>query len=333
MFNLSSSSRYPLVKSTSVSTSWNLRRLAYASSALLLGALSLGCVASPEGDPEEDKVGEAADALTSYIFEMEQSTTNTVGDNIGLKSQVTCVLSGVAGNLSEGFEWYSKDIESIAWVTEGNTATGWQYVLQAHGGAFMDNMNHREWLDNPVTAHATCFPTTTNVKNGNWEAQPSHLGMADPVKIAELDPNNRRQCFLSGLWGVDGAWDHSWNFARVRKVTTTSGTHPTTGWYIEGYLLPSDVDGSRPEIFARCVDFPVGTTFESDYVETEAGEMETKTISSGTHTKACALTGVYGALNQNHWTDGVLIYEPAAPGGQWTIKAANGKSAEYVCVN
>ncbi|XXX80191.1 hypothetical protein WMF30_15605 [Sorangium sp. So ce134] len=319
------------MKTAFISMACNLRCLAYAKSALLLGVLSLGCVAGSEGDFEEEPLGEAAGALTSYEFEVRETTTSMSGDDLGLKSQVTCFLSGVAGNLSEGYQWYHNDVKSAAWVTTGTTATGTQYMLVAHGGAFQNNVNAREWINNPVRAHATCFPTTTNVKEEWWEGRPADLGMAPPVKIAELDPNNRRQCFLSGIRGVDGAWDNIYNVARVVKQTTPDLQHPTTGWYVEGYLMASEFHEARPEVQGRCVDFPVGTVFNDGEVTAPSTGSKTETITSGTGTKACALTAIVGRLNQNVGTDGALIYEPTAPGEQWTMTVTNGKSATYVC--
>ncbi|XXX81467.1 hypothetical protein WMF30_22170 [Sorangium sp. So ce134] len=309
----------------SILTASLLRPLVCVSSALLLGTLSLGCVAAPGSDAEaEEMVGDAADALTGYGF---WGTANNANVNMGLTSAGTCVLSGIAGNLSEGFQWYTFDDESTA-VVRRSGGTNW---LVVHEGS-SDRISPPYGIGNLLAAHATCFPTVTNVQTAHWEANVSHHhGMADPVKIANLDPNGRRRCFLSGLTGVDGAWDNSWNFARVFEYTSTDINHPTTGWYVEGYLWSSDVDGSTPGIEATCVDFPEGTVFNEGDVMSDVGETNTQTITSGTGTKACGLTIVLGALNHNNYTDGVLIHQPIAPSTQWTMTAKNGVSGRYVC--
>ncbi|WP_438005079.1 hypothetical protein WME89_41050 [Sorangium sp. So ce321] len=316
------------MKTNSIVTASNLRHLVCVSSALLLGALSLGCVAAPGGDAEaEEMVGDAADALTGFVFFSLSNNLGTNSVDMGLTSDGTCVLSGVAGNLSRGFQWYLHDKESRAVVRR----TGGTNSLIVDEGA-VDGGPPPWGLDNPVAARATCFPTTTNVQTAHWEANVNHSnGMADPVKIANLDPNHRRQCFLSGLTGVEGAWDHSWNWARVLEYTTTDINHPTTGWYVEGYLLSSDVDGSTPGIDATCVDFPVGTVFNSYDLDSDPGETKTEPITSGTGTKACGLTIINGPFNYNNYTDGVLINEPTGSGAQWTMTAKNGAAGRALC--
>ncbi|WP_437951526.1 hypothetical protein WME98_12390 [Sorangium sp. So ce296] len=312
------------MKTNSILTASILRRLVCASSALLLGALSLGCVAAPGSDAEAgEMVGEAADALTGYGF---WGTSNDANVDMGLTSAGTCVLSGVAGNLSRGFQWYLHDEETVAAVKR----SGGKNWLVVHQGS-VDRVNPPYGLGNDLAAHATCFPTTTNVQTAHWEANVNdYNGMPGPVKIADSDPNGRRRCFISGLSGVEGAWDHSWNFARVQEYAADF-THPTAGWYLEGYLFSSDVDGSTPGIDATCVDFPEGTVFNSGDVVSSAGQTTTATITSGTGTKACGLTLIVGPLNHDSYTDGVLIHQPVAPSTQWTIVAKNGADGAYTC--
>jgi hypothetical protein len=295
-------------------------------SLVFAGALSAGCVASPEGEWEEETVGEAAAAVNGWYVWYHSTSQDTTGVDLGLASSKTCFLSGVAGNLSEGSQWQQGE-PSMAWV--GWNSGSWK--LFAHGGALTNSNGQAVWENNPVTAHATCFYYTTNVESASWTSWPSHLGVAVPVKIANLDPNNLRQCFLAGVWSHDNAWDTS-KFARVVKKTSTDATHPTTGWYVEANFFDSTLDGSHTEVFGRCVDFPTGTSFTTNLVTGTSGGTTT-TITSGTGTKGCALTEITGAFNQNSWTDGARIHAPdnLVLNGNWTITVSNNKSARWAC--
>jgi hypothetical protein len=291
-------------------------------SALLWMALSSGCGPSEGHGTEPDTLDSHETELVGNGYKVYYWGTRTdmTGTNIGAMSSRTCFLSGVAGNLSVGGEWY-EDVESVAKVDAQYPSDG-NYWLVAHGGAYTNQVNQTVWQNNPVLARATCFWTTTNRKAAAWSSY--SYGISRPVKVADLDPNNRRICFLSGLWGVGGAWGSSDKFARVIKRPD--------GWYIESNLV-SWYDGSHARVEARCVDFPRGTVFSSGSVSAAAGTTVTQPITSLPGTMhACALTGIQGALNQNSWTDGALINWPSVADGTWTITVQNGKTASYACV-
>ncbi|MDI1451159.1 hypothetical protein [Polyangium sp. 6x1] len=307
------------------------RHLGRVTSGLLLGALSLGCVtAVAEDDLAEESIAEASAELSGWHFWSWGTTTDEDGLDISSTTPQTCVLSGVAGNLNVGAEW-SNDEESLAWVGAKYPLTG--TFLYAHGGAYTNQNNVRVWANNPVNASATCFHVDSATSNGgSWKS--SDGSVSPPVKIADLDPNNLRQCFLSGLWGIAGAWNSSSRFARVVKKTSTDATHPTTGWYVEANLLSNPYDGSHARVFATCVNFPLATVITSGPpVSAAASVTNTVPITSGTGIKGCALTGITGALNQNDWTDGALIAAPSTVGGDWTLSVKNNKTAEWACAN
>ncbi|WP_437280454.1 hypothetical protein WME90_07795 [Sorangium sp. So ce375] len=315
------------MKTDSIVTASTLRRLACATSALLLGALSTGCIAGPGSDAgDEETVGYAADALSGYYQWIRRTTTNTAGYDMGLTSAGTCVLSGVAGKLDMGFQWYTSDRESRAAV-ERSGGHNW---LFAYGGAYHSNSAPYH-LYNPVLAQATCFPDTTNVQLGTWEASTSSTTLAAPVKIADLDPNHLRQCFLSEIRSVQEAFDQITEFGRVKEYTTTDTWHPTTGWYLEGSLYASSWDSSTPNLGATCIDFPSGSVITTGYVGT-LGDTVTETITSGTGIKACGLTHVGGTFTDYDWDDGVFIDMPATLDGQWTMTVMTGKGGHWACV-
>jgi len=302
------------------------RHLTRMTSAWLLGALSLGCVAVPDEDElAEESVAEASAALSGWGFWAWGTTTDEDGIDISSASPQTCVLAGVAGNLNRGGEW-ANDVESMAWVGAKYPLTG--TFLYAHGGAYTDQNNQRVWDNNPVNAQATCFPSNVRY-NASWTSDDGSV--SPPVKITDLDPNNRRQCFLSGLWGISGAWSSSSRFARVVKKTSTDATHPTTGWYVEANLPSDPYDGSHARVFATCVDFPQGTGFTSSSLSAAASATNTATITSGTGIKGCALTGITGALNQNDWNDGAVMTAPSTAGGNWSLSVKNNKTVAWAC--
>jgi hypothetical protein len=268
-------------------------------------------------------------ALSGYLAAGRATTTDLVGFDMGSMSASTCFLSGVSGNLNkgseQGFGCGNQGVESTAEVSDKFPTTG-HYWLIAHGGACANQVNQQVWENNPVQGMATCFLTADNVKEALW----TH---GNPVKVAGLDaPNNKvRRCFLSGIWGIAGAWNSSSRFAKVRKVTATDSTHSTTGWYIEANL-PMAADGSHPEVAARCVDFPQGTSITADTTSLQS-TTKTHTIASGGGVKACALMGIKGAFNVNSFTDGVVMNFPASSTGNWTLTVTGGKTATWACAN
>ncbi len=301
----------------------NQRRHTSVTLLVLVGVLAFYCA------------GSIVYALDGYMVYTWGTRTDDTGINIGSMSDRTCFLSGVTGNLSlgaqTGFACGSKGEYSVAEVT-GKLPQG-HYWLIAHGAACENQVNQKVWSNNPVNAQATCVFRTTGVINGAWSTphwSSPHTGQ--PTKIAELLTGGptKRQCFLSGVWGVAGSWNSSNRFARVRRVTTTDNTHPTPGWYIEANL-PRASDGSNPLVRARCVDFALVTTITSG--TTPVSQVtKTYTLTSGPGIKACALMGIQGAFKENSWNDGVIMHPPTNINGNWSLTVTKGKSATWACV-
>ncbi|WP_437815209.1 hypothetical protein [Sorangium sp. So ce1078] len=310
---------------------WTFHYLTCVGAALLAGGLSLGCVADAEIHTEEE-LGEAADELTGWLHHGKATTNDPTPLNMGPRADRTCVLRGVQGNLGRGG---TRD-SLMAWGSmsraQVGSGIGTDYRLYGHGGSHADSAGNIIWLNNPVAAYATCFFTTLN---RTWEAWHAHWdGVVPPWKLAELDPANRRQCFLAGLLGSEGSWNSADNYAMVIKVTTPAPPqYKTPGWYIVGNLLRSSINNAdAPSIQASCVDFPEGTEFSSGWVDASEGGTKTEVIASGPGIKACALVSVFGAFNQNSWTDGVLINQPSTVDGTWTMTVSAGKSAQWACM-
>jgi hypothetical protein len=302
-------------------------------SALFLGALSTGCVADPDQSEidDEDTIGETQDPLTGWTAWSWGTTTDLVGISISSSTQMTCVLSGVAGNLNAGQVFGGSANEpSVAEVRWGSS----NYTLLAHGGAYADYSNDPVFANNPVAARSTCFFATSG-DGGTWQSQSKNYPPSWPVWITGLGESNR-QCFLSGITGVVGAWtgtEGGTPYARVVKVTSADSTHPSAGWYVESNLHDEEPHGSHAEVRGTCVDFPSGTIFSSGMVyATEGGTTSVPIgLGMGSGIKGCALTGVTGALTVNNFTDGALITAPATLDGTWSITVKNGKQANWAC--
>ncbi|WP_438022229.1 hypothetical protein [Sorangium sp. So ce233] len=295
------------MNTTPVMTAWMFRCFTCVSSALLAGGLSLGCVADLEIDTEEE-LGESADELTGWTYHSKGTTTDPTPVDMGSFNNRTCVLSGVAGNLSQG-SWDGFGEPARAAVRESNDQT---YTLKGHGGAHEGSAGEKTWHNNPVLATATCFFTTQDRHYNIWPADGTSRF------ISEI--NDRRQCFLSALHGIDGAWSHPDDYARVFR----SGGN----WFVESEHHTSTPDAVVDMV---CVTFPEGTEFFTGSASALPGQTKTKVITSGAGIKGCGLTHVTGAFNNDSWTDGVIINPPSTINGDWTITVSNGKGAMYTC--
>jgi hypothetical protein len=303
-------------------TTWTSRYLTCVNAALLAGGLSLGCVADAEIDTEE-QVGESADELTGWLWYSKGSTTDYTPTIMGSISDRTCVLRGVQGNLSRGGTKDSPTGDEGRRSLAATIQRLGNYELYGSGGSYTDSSNHHIWYNNPVLAHATCFFTTLNYQTSRASS------FTSPWKLADLDPANRRQCFLSAVVGTDDSWDEPTDYAMVSKVTTASSKYSTPGWYLETNVTGAGAAG--PEVHATCVDFPEGTVFSTGYLYVEGGAEDTDVITGGPGIKGCGLMEIRGAFNQNSWTDGVVINQPSTIDGQWTITVRNNKAARWAC--
>lgn len=285
--------------------------------AMVFVATGCGGMPAEELAAEQEALPKAESALVGngYWAATWATTRDMTGHDLGSATDRTCFLAGVAGNLNVGAEYQVYDLESmasVAWRSPGN------YWLVAHGGSSTNQVNDRVWDDNPVKAQATCFWTANNVEDATWKSAPSQFPVSPPVKIADVGPVGR-QCFLSGLWGLSGAWNSTSRYARVTKKWD--------GWYVESNIV---LNHGHAQVMGRCVDFPSGTIFSSKTVDADDSTV-TEALTTGTGIKACALMEIQGAFNQNSWTDGALMNFPSTIDGNWTATVTKGKLARYVC--
>jgi len=234
----------------------------------------------------------------------------------------SCILCGVSGDLSKGQEIDKGGCGDKALRSEASTLSDWEtntWRVRGHGGRCGS-----VWNNNPVNAQATCFKYSASIE-GTWTPDKPSVSF---IKYFPIQAG--RQCFLSGIYGVDGSWINANTYARIRKVTTVDPTHPTPGWYIESNLQNAP-SGSRPMIKFSCIDFPANHFFTSGTTQIKS-TTQTINLTTGTGVKACGLTGIQGAFNVNSWTDGVIMNFPTSSTGDWSLTVSPQKSASWLCV-
>ena len=286
--------------------------------------LSLVGSACVQGDQEqpEDELGSTEQAVNGWLEGGYTTTTAGAWNTHKDADHSTCVLSQIAGNLGPGDYWdFDTDLRSAGGVSI-NAANG-DWEVFANGGAYTNNTNDRVWAYNVVTASAVCV---------NYPMVPSSMkwwGSGDnPQKLASLATVNR-QCFLQAIVGGAQIFRHSDDYVRVKRYTTTDASHPTTGWYVEGNLVSSDVTGAPAAAKAICIDFPSITDSWPSALEVPG----THTLTSGSGIKMCGLQTVMGGYTVDTWNNGVTIDPPLGlPNGQWTLTVSSGKRARVMCV-
>jgi len=252
------------------------------------------------------------------------TTRDTAGIVLKLDSNtVSCVLNGVAGDLSRGQEI---DQNKCGLAAERTETGVWPFIdgwhITAHGAQCAGI-----WSDNPVVAQATCFWESSKILDGFWIPDNGPI-----FKIPGLDYAPQRMCWLTGLRGVDGAWSNSFSFARIHKVRLNDTLHATPGFYVESNLQNA-ISGSRPEVHYLCMDFPSDHVYTVGYIApSEDTRTETITIGSLANIKGCGLTGIQGPFNVDSWTNGVTATWPTTFEGEWTLTVSAGKAAYWTCV-
>jgi hypothetical protein len=285
-----------------------------------LSLLASACVLD-EGD-DSDVLGTTEQEIDGWISGGFSSTTSLGGWDTGKhKSNATCVLSQLAGDLSKGDFWdFATDVPSGAGIRE--MASGnWQVF--AHGGANTDQNGDRDWIGNVATGSAVCVNhPKVALSNNIWVSSdgPRRLGAA----------LTNRRCFLQSVHAGSALFQQTDDFVRVKKYTTTDATHPTTGWYLEGNLGTNSHTGAKASATAVCIDFPAGS-MDHDW-DSGLAVPGTTTLTSGSGIKMCGLTTVMGPFNVNTWNHGVVINPPILPDGQWTMTVSSGKRARAMCI-
>jgi hypothetical protein len=291
-----------------------LRHLRYLAPALLSSAMSQGCIAESGDARERDPIGAARASLTGrWVFAW--GTTNGPDLDTGLSTATTtCFLSGVGGNLNEGDAPSSATYDaerSEARVYEG---TGGHWWVKAQGGV-LHSISGPQPVNNPVFAHVTCINSVVNrtaETTQYWNDAATNLGAV----------TSKRQCFLTGLFGVEGSWTNDSDKVRV--------SNDGSSWSISSSFSGSSYHSAGGR--GRCVDMPSDTWVGTG--EWHASDPGTYTVNIGWDSAmmGCALTGVKGHFKTNDWYDGALIDWPSAFPGWWTMTLENGKKAWVTCV-
>ena len=242
------------------------------------------------------------------------STTNTNAVDTGWAWNTSdCVLSAVAGNLGPGVQ--DGYVVSTARVTNIEISIFHYptFRLYAHGGK-----TSAGWANNLVRGDATCTPYPEKLAK-SWPGPVPANGVPPPVRMTDLATN--RRCFLTGVAGGNNAFWLPTDSVRVRQITTPDATHPTTGWYLEGTLSANP----SARAFATCIDFP---SIAAEWYGAFGGA--TNTMTSGTGTKMCGLTAIYGVFATTN--EGAILNAPRTQTGNWTMTVSPGKFAEADCI-
>lgn len=290
----------------------------------LLSMSAASCTIHPDDAPEP--VGEAQGGLVGGFTTLNFGSTDDEGGAV-VPSGRSCFLAGVWGNLSIGEDWgYAGSRESEAGLRAGR--------LRAHGGAYdPPGSDLPDWQDNYVGARAVCV-SDWDASHVAGDTQSVGVGSSGTLtayykRIADLDPNGKRQCWLTHLNGVDLTWQNSASYAKVKAYTSTDANHPTTGWWLDIKLTQSAKGAA--DVTADCWDFPGADDWGTHSVTSSAGSFGTTTWTALSAT-ACGLTEITGNFNDNWAENGAYIIPPAT-GTTWTLKAFGGKTAKAVCVH
>ncbi|WP_437767291.1 hypothetical protein WMF27_19975 [Sorangium sp. So ce281] len=277
-----------------------LWKLACMLPVLLMG---IGCVAATGEQADDELVGTAEQAFTGY-WGWSRATDNdfTPAWSVGSKAEMTCFLSGVAGDLSaNGPSIYAS--QAGVWHGYGD---GW--ILDTSG----DDM------DVKVKTTILCVPSIANRTTAvKWSS-----GQAAKV-LAPVTAN--RRCGLMRVTNDPESGDNEWQAAGDSVLVWNDGTN----WYIGGT--------GNAEGWGMCVDASSGTGIGVwTYIAPSSGSAThnlVQAIDNGTTPLGtqCFLTGVGGRFQANSWTDGVFVtYDPGST--WWKVTVSNGKTADIMCI-
>ena len=135
---------------------------------------------------------------------------------------------------------------------------------------------------------------------------------------------SKRQCFLTGVWGVGASWMHSTDHVRV--------TNDGTNWWIDGAVETSQLGNSRGYASAMCVDMPTGTWVGTGVWGAGDSSLIDRECGLGFHRDGLRTHRSTRRFMANDWTDGALINWPSSIPGWWTLSLKNGKKAWVTCM-
>lgn len=271
----------------------------------VLATSAMGCVvnaADEEQAAEEPAIAEVQQGIGWSIFAW--GSLNAPPLDLGPDTTQTCVLAGVAGDLNDGGVWQQ------AWASSATVRRkNGRYQLAAHGGGDYGGNP----TNNPVGAHAVCFPTTAGRTGDVWEPGQAAKNLGAITA--------QRECFLAGVWGVAGTWRLDGNFVEVRKNFSLNR------WELHGNLTKNPVTDEKPGAMATCIDLPNTTRLPFDY---EAGTAPVTVDLIHQSNAACALQRVQGRFEFQDWSNGTLLI--AGAGGNWDLTLGPRKRGRGVCL-
>ncbi|XXX82381.1 hypothetical protein WMF30_26860 [Sorangium sp. So ce134] len=275
---------------------------------LLMG---IGCVAATgeqAGDElvDDELVGTAEQAFGGYWGWSRETVGHSTPDlDLASAADMTCFLSGVAGNL-----------ESQIGSPSG-TRTAWAGVYIYDGRWHLTTVGNE--VDAKVKATTLCVPSIANrTASVSWKS-------GEAAKVLAPVTANRRCGLETVLNSSNSHFDTRWHAAGDSVSVWNDGTN----WYIGG---TGNAEGK-----GRCVDASPGTgTGVWTYIAPSSGTAThnlVQAIDNGTNPLGtqCFLTGVGGSFLTDSWTDGVFVtYDPGST--WWKVTVSNGKTAHVMCI-
>ncbi len=291
-------------------------------------ALAACTIDAPPDDGHDKGNGSDDGVAEAFVAGWSAAAWGTTADFTGLDTgwsspSSTCVLTGVLGNLTRGDFFQVGDVQAEAAATVGPNG---HWFVEGHGGAYTNDVNRSVAYGNPVMAGVVCVPYKATAF-GSWRSQDPMFGTAPPKRFADLAPT--RRCFLSKIFsgaGIFGQWADSAQVVRI-DVGHTDGSHPTPGWYVQGTLQSNTYTGEPATVDATCIDFP---SIDGEWGGAFGGA--TNPMTTGGGVKMCGLTGIFGAFNQNSYSDGVRLNAPSTQTGNWSMTVSANKFATANCV-
>jgi hypothetical protein len=281
---------------------------------LVSGTLVTGC-AIDGGDADDGVDGESLNEVTSELnlgrWYSAWGTTSGADHDVGVDSDWTCFLAGVAGNLNAGWGWDDGGSPSIARLF----ISGGEWKLSARGGRDVGDVV----IGNPVNAHAVCISTAAD-RTFYSDGGPGHF--LNQKKY--LEPvQSGRQCFLTEVSGYSGSWSSS--AARVRLIQENGN------WYLETANIGQSA--GIPKFSAVCFDLPRGTWVGTGTRGAANPGSVTYNMLYEATAGVCGLTGIQGPLKYDEWDDGAMITWPASSPGVWTLRVEDGKRGWVTCLH
>lgn len=281
-----------------------MNRVVVMSSMFSIAVAGTACIDVAAGGEEAggEAVAETEQAASwggfaSWAREDNLPASDNLAD-IGSDANMTCFLSGFAGNIRSMFGAQAPQGQLYSTSSAGVFRSGGRWFIEAFTGSGTERLK----------AMATCVNITAG-RTGtfSWNGGPA-------AQMLPVAPG--RRCFLTQIhnlahWTADDDFTASTDELRVWN----DGVH----WYIGG-------NGNAHGV-ASCINVTVDKG-EWLWHGPTTQNLAYNDMTPGTQ---CFLTGVKGVFRNNDWSNGVFINYNAGL-NQYTMTVSSGKSGRARCI-